>query len=46
MHQVKISDVHKQMLKEICKKYRMKEDEFFEEYIQETYANSFGKRKR
>ena len=44
MKQIKISDVHFQMLKDIGKKWRMTPDELIEELIQETYANK-SKRK-
>ena len=37
--QVKISDVHYQMLMDVGKKWRMKPDALVEELIQETYSN-------
>ena len=42
--QVKISDVHYQMLMDVGKKWRMKPDALVEELIQETYSNK-SKRK-
>ena len=46
MHQIRISDVHKSMLKELCKKFNMKEQEMVEEQIQESYNTIFARRKR
>ena len=37
--QIKIDDVHYQMLLDVGKKWRMKPDDLVEELIQETYAN-------
>jgi hypothetical protein len=37
--QVRISDVHFQMLVDVGKRWRMKPDDLVEELIQETYAN-------
>ena len=37
--QIKIDDVHYQMLVDVGKKWRMKPDALGEELIQETYAN-------
>lgn len=39
MKQVKISDVHYQMLVDVSKKWKMKPDALVEELIQETYYN-------
>ena len=36
--QIRISDVHYQMLLDVGKRWRMKPDELVEELIQETYA--------
>ena len=37
--QVKVSDVHYQMLVDVGKRWRMKPDDLVEELVQETYAN-------
>ena len=39
MKNVRISDVHFQMLRDQSKKYRMKVEDLVEELIQENYAN-------
>ena len=36
--QIRISDVHFQMLVDVGKRWRMKPDELVEELVQETYA--------
>ena len=36
---VKVSDVHYQMLVDVGKRCRMKQDDLVEELIQNTYAN-------
>ena len=36
--QVKVSDVHYQMLVDVGKRWRMKPEDLVEELIQETYA--------
>jgi hypothetical protein len=43
MKQVKISDVHYQMLMEVSKRWKMAVQDLMEELIQETYSS---KRKR
>ena len=43
--QIRISDVHFQMLVDVGKRWRMKPDELVEELIQETYATK-AKRSR
>ena len=42
---IKIDKVHAEMLKEILRKWRMKDTDFVEEHIQEVYSNLFGKKK-
>ena len=39
MKNVRISDVHYEMLRDQSKKYRMKAEDLVEELIQENYAN-------
>ena len=39
MKNVRISDVHYEMLRDQSKKYRMKIEDLAEELIQENYAN-------
>ena len=43
---VKLDPVHTAMLKELLKKWRLKTEQYFEEKIQEDYANAFGGKKR
>ena len=46
MTQPKLSQVHISMLTELGKKWRMKPIDILEEYIQESYANVFGKKRK
>ena len=39
MKNVKVSDVHYEMLRTLGKKYRLKVEDLIEELIQENYAN-------
>lgn len=43
---VKLDPVHTTMLKELLKKWRLKTEQYFEEKIQEDYANAFGGKKK
>ena len=42
---VEIDDVHASMLKELCKKYRLKDKDLVEEYIRDNYNNVFKRRR-
>ena len=42
----KPDSVHLAMLKEILKKMRIKSDQFYDEHIQEVYAQLFGRKRR
>ena len=42
--QVKISDVHYSMLKDISKKWRISPEDFVAELIQETYSSKTKRR--
>ena len=46
MKNVRISDVHEAMLKELMKKWRMKAEQYLEEKIQEDYSMTFGRKRR
>lgn len=46
MIQPKLHQVHVSMLIELGKKWKMKPQDILEEYIQESYANVFGKKRK
>jgi len=46
MIQPKLSQVHVSMLDELSKKWKMKSLDILEEYIQESYNNTFARKKR
>ncbi len=42
---INIDSVHASMLKELCKKYRLKEKDLIQEYISDDYNNNFKKKR-